>query len=155
MSQTKTAKVRVTLFFILAGGVLAMVAVVTDHWAVLSPHLEHHNETCVAAHFGLWRICTTWVAMHSQDKSCDRTLPAGGKIPIFLYFFPFLLLPRPQDKLPGGTELLPDFYAKDQEGNSPGYCVWPELRWKRGHLPAALSCKAPFFIQCRLLDHVS
>lgn len=83
MSQTKTAKVRVTLFFILAGGVLAMVAVVTDHWAVLSPHLEHHNKTCEAAHFGLWRICTTRVAVHNKDKSCEHITLSGGKVPIF------------------------------------------------------------------------
>lgn len=83
MSQTETLKVRVTLFFILVGGVLAMVAVVTDHWALLSPHLEHHNETCEAAHFGLWRICTTRVAVRGQeDKNCEHVTLSGGKVPI-------------------------------------------------------------------------
>lgn len=43
MSQTKTLKVRVALLCILVGIVLALVAVVTDHWAVLSPHVEHHK----------------------------------------------------------------------------------------------------------------
>ncbi|EGV99144.1 voltage-dependent calcium channel gamma-1 subunit [Cricetulus griseus] len=80
MPQTKTWKVRVTLFFILVGGVLAMVAVVTDHWALLSPHLEHHNETCEAAHFGLWRICTTRIAVRDkEDKNCERITLSGEK----------------------------------------------------------------------------
>lgn len=130
MSQTKTAKVRVTLFFILVGGVLAMVAVVTDHWAVLSPHLEHHNETCEGAHFGLWRICTTRVAVHNKGKSCEHVTPSGGKVPIFLFFFPFLVLQdlKIRPLLPVGTGLLPDFSAKDHDENSLEYCIWPELR---------------------------
>lgn len=80
MSQTRTLKIRVTLFCILVGIVLAMVAVVTDHWAVLSPHMEHHNATCEAAHFGLWRICTKSIAMSdSKDMTCGPiTLPGGN-----------------------------------------------------------------------------
>jgi hypothetical protein len=82
MSQTKALKVRVTLFCILVGIVLATAAVVTDHWAVLSPHLEHHNATCEAAHFGLWRICTTRVTVNSmEDKSCGRITLSGGNVP--------------------------------------------------------------------------
>nr|XP_004655185.1 voltage-dependent calcium channel gamma-1 subunit [Jaculus jaculus] len=80
MSQTQTPKVRVTLFCILVGSVLTMVAVVTDHWAVLSPHLEQHNATCEAAHFGLWRICTTRVAVDNrEDKNCERVTRSGEK----------------------------------------------------------------------------
>ena len=100
MSQTKTAKVRATLFFILAGGVLAMVAVVTDHWAVLSPHLEHRNETCEAAHFGLWRICTTRVAVHNQHESCEHITPSGGKVPTFSTSFHFLSFQDPEISCP-------------------------------------------------------
>ncbi|XP_042521437.1 voltage-dependent calcium channel gamma-1 subunit isoform X2 [Dipodomys spectabilis] len=80
MSQTQAAKVRVTLFCILVGTVLATVAVVTDHWAVLSPHLEQHNVTCEAAHFGLWRICTSRVAVDTlEDKSCGHAMLPGEK----------------------------------------------------------------------------
>ncbi|XP_012892082.1 PREDICTED: voltage-dependent calcium channel gamma-1 subunit [Dipodomys ordii] len=80
MSQTQAAKVRVTLFCILVGTVLATVAVVTDHWAVLSPHLEQHNVTCEAAHFGLWRICTTRVAVDTlEDKSCGHAMLSREK----------------------------------------------------------------------------
>uniref|UniRef100_A0A8C6ET69 Voltage-dependent calcium channel gamma-1 subunit n=1 Tax=Marmota marmota marmota TaxID=9994 RepID=A0A8C6ET69_MARMA len=81
MSQTQALKVRVALFCILVGIVLAMVAVVTDFWAVLSPHMEHNNATCEAAHFGLWRICTTRVPVDDiEDKNCGAiTLPGGNK----------------------------------------------------------------------------
>lgn len=67
-----------------------MVAVVTDHWALLSPHLEHHNETCEAAHFGLWRICTTRVAVRDkEDKNCKRITLSGGKFPVLSPSFHF------------------------------------------------------------------
>lgn len=95
MSQTKTLKVRVTLFCILVGIVLATVAVVTDHWAVLSPHMEHHSATCEAAHFGLWRICTKSIAMSdSKDKSCGSITLPGGNVPTLCphpCFLPFLV----------------------------------------------------------------
>lgn len=82
MAQTETLKVRVTLFCILVGIVLATVAVVTDHWAVLSPHVEHHSATCEAAHFGLWRICTKSIIMSdSEDKSCGPISLPGGNVP--------------------------------------------------------------------------
>ncbi|XP_006833659.1 PREDICTED: voltage-dependent calcium channel gamma-1 subunit [Chrysochloris asiatica] len=90
MSQTKTLKVRVTLFFILVGIVLALVAVVTDHWAVLSPHTEHSDGTCEVAHFGLWRICTKRIILgDSEDKNCAAiTLPGEKNCSYFRHFNP-------------------------------------------------------------------
>lgn len=81
MSQTKTLKVRVALLCILVGIVLALVAVVTDHWAVLSPHVEHHNSTCEAAHFGLWRICTKRIFVGDKERSCGPITLPGGNVP--------------------------------------------------------------------------
>ncbi|XP_006729590.1 voltage-dependent calcium channel gamma-1 subunit [Leptonychotes weddellii] len=90
MSQTQAPKVRTTLFCILVGVVLALVAVVTDHWAVLSPEVEHHNATCEAAHFGLWRICTKRIVMpDSKDKTCGPiTLPGEKNCSYFRHFNP-------------------------------------------------------------------
>ncbi|XP_019588391.1 voltage-dependent calcium channel gamma-1 subunit [Rhinolophus sinicus] len=90
MSQIKALKIRATLFCILVGIVLATVAVVTDHWAVLSPQVEHHNTTCEAAHFGLWRICTKTIVMSdSKDKSCGPiTLPGEKNCSYFRHFNP-------------------------------------------------------------------
>ena len=103
MSQTKALKVRVTLFCILVGIVLALVAVVTDHWAVLSPHVEHLNATCEAAHFGLWRICTKRIAVgDSKDKSCGPITLPGGNVPLPVPPPPPSPLPPPQKTPPGG-----------------------------------------------------
>lgn len=90
MSQTKTLKVRVTLFCILVGIVLATVAVVSDHWAVLSPQVEHLSAVCEAAHFGLWRICTkSIIVSDSKDKSCGPiTLPGEKNCSYFRHFNP-------------------------------------------------------------------
>ncbi|EPQ02993.1 voltage-dependent calcium channel gamma-1 subunit isoform X2 [Myotis myotis] len=90
MSQTRTLKVRLTLFCILVGIVLATVAVVTDHWAVLSPQVEHHSAVCEAAHFGLWRICTKSIIVSgSKDKSCGPiTLPGEKNCSYFRHFNP-------------------------------------------------------------------
>uniref|UniRef100_A0A8C9J799 Calcium voltage-gated channel auxiliary subunit gamma 1 n=1 Tax=Panthera tigris altaica TaxID=74533 RepID=A0A8C9J799_PANTA len=90
MSQTKAPKVRATLFCILVGVVLAMVAVVTDHWAVLSPEVEHHNATCEAAHFGLWRICIKRiVTSDGKDKTCGPiSLPGEKNCSYFRHFNP-------------------------------------------------------------------
>lgn len=81
MSPTKALKVRVALLCILVGIVLALVAVVTDHWAVLSPHVEHHNATCEAAHFGLWRICTKRIFVGDKERSCGPITLPGGNVP--------------------------------------------------------------------------
>ncbi|XP_048654160.1 voltage-dependent calcium channel gamma-1 subunit [Marmota marmota marmota] len=95
MSQTQALKVRVALFCILVGIVLAMVAVVTDFWAVLSPHMEHNNATCEAAHFGLWRICTTRVPVDDiEDKNCGAITLPGGNVPTLQPALP-LALPIP------------------------------------------------------------
>lgn len=110
MSQTKALKVRVALFCILVGIVLAMAAVVTDHWAVLSPHMEHNNATCEAAHFGLWRICTTRIPVDDiEDKNCAAITLPGGNVPTLQpalpLALPFYLMGHPwegrQVSLPG------------------------------------------------------
>ncbi|VFV22299.1 voltage-dependent calcium channel [Lynx pardinus] len=90
MSQTKAPKVRAALFCILVGIVLATVAVVTDHWAVLSPEVEHHNATCEAAHFGLWRICIKRiVTSDGKDKTCGPiSLPGEKNCSYFRHFNP-------------------------------------------------------------------
>ncbi|XP_004693509.1 PREDICTED: voltage-dependent calcium channel gamma-1 subunit [Condylura cristata] len=90
MSQTKALKVRVTLVCILVGIVLATVAAVTDHWAVLSPRVEQRNTTCQVAHFGLWRLCIKRIAMtDGRDKHCGPiSLPGGNRETQFRHFRP-------------------------------------------------------------------
>lgn len=77
----------------------------TDYWAVLSPHMEHHNATCDAAHFGLWRICTKRIVMSdNKDKSCGPiTLPGGNVLTLCALSLP-PALPRPPGKVARGKE---------------------------------------------------
>ncbi|XP_057571932.1 voltage-dependent calcium channel gamma-1 subunit [Hippopotamus amphibius kiboko] len=90
MALTAAPKVRATLFCLLVGAALALVAVVTDHWAVLSPHLDPHNASCEAAHFGLWRLCTQRiVAGDGRGRGCGpATLPGEKNCSYFRHFNP-------------------------------------------------------------------
>lgn len=81
MDESKPLKVRLTFSVILVGISLLFTAVVTDHWAVLSPSLEENITTCEAAHFGLWRLCTKRIFMQEQgpkEKSCGPISLPGG-----------------------------------------------------------------------------
>uniref|UniRef100_A0A8C9NL35 Calcium voltage-gated channel auxiliary subunit gamma 1 n=1 Tax=Serinus canaria TaxID=9135 RepID=A0A8C9NL35_SERCA len=92
MDQSKPLKVRLTFSVILVGISLLFAAVVTDHWAVLSPSLEENTTTCEAAHFGLWRLCTKRIFLHepgSKEKSCGPiSLPGDHNCSYFKHFTP-------------------------------------------------------------------
>ncbi|XP_068932706.1 voltage-dependent calcium channel gamma-1 subunit isoform X2 [Petaurus breviceps papuanus] len=90
MTETKALKVRLTICIILVGFCLLMAAVVTDHWAVLSPKVEKYNATCEVAHFGLWRLCTKRIYVsNTNDKSCGPiNLPGEKNCSYFRHFNP-------------------------------------------------------------------
>ncbi|KAI7803831.1 putative voltage-dependent calcium channel gamma-1 subunit-like [Triplophysa rosa] len=73
MLEDKKTKMKITFLVILVGISSMLVAVVTDHWAVLSPRVERLNTTCEAAHFGLWRLCKKSIFIVEEDpqgKGC-------------------------------------------------------------------------------------
>lgn len=79
MDEGKTLKIRLTFSVILVGVALLFAAVVTDHWAVLSPEVLHYNATCEAAHFGLWRLCTKRIYVQdTKEKGCGPISLPGG-----------------------------------------------------------------------------
>ncbi|XP_027728471.1 voltage-dependent calcium channel gamma-1 subunit [Vombatus ursinus] len=90
MTEAKALKVRLTFGIILVGICLLMAAVVTDHWAVLSPKVEKYNATCEIAHFGLWRLCTKRIYVSdTNDKSCGPiNLPGEQNCSYFRHFNP-------------------------------------------------------------------
>ncbi|NXT51390.1 CCG1 protein, partial [Pluvianellus socialis] len=92
MDGSKPLKVRLTFSVILVGISLLFAAVVTDHWAVLSPKVEEYNATCEAAHFGLWRLCTKRIFMQEQgpkEKGCGPiSLPGEHNCSYFKHFTP-------------------------------------------------------------------
>uniref|UniRef100_A0A4W4EA52 Voltage-dependent calcium channel gamma-1 subunit n=1 Tax=Electrophorus electricus TaxID=8005 RepID=A0A4W4EA52_ELEEL len=82
MLEDKKTKVKITFLIILVGVSSMLAAVVTDHWAVLSPRVERLNTTCEAAHFGLWRLCKKSIFIMEEDpqgKGCGPiSLPGEG-----------------------------------------------------------------------------
>ncbi|XP_016106631.1 voltage-dependent calcium channel gamma-1 subunit-like [Sinocyclocheilus grahami] len=73
MLEDKKTKVKITFLVILVGISSMLAAVVTDHWAVLSPRVERLNTTCEAAYFGLWRLCKKSIFIVEEDpqgKGC-------------------------------------------------------------------------------------
>lgn len=77
--ETKT---KIIFFVIMVGAVSMLTAVVTDHWAVLSPQVENVNTTCEAAHFGLWRLCKKHIYIDEEKligKNCGPISSPGGE----------------------------------------------------------------------------
>lgn len=82
----KRTKIKIAIFVLLVGMACMFTAVVTDYWAVLSPPVERFNETCEAAHFGLWRLCKKHIyitqASFEEGHGCGPiSLPGGKKKP--------------------------------------------------------------------------
>lgn len=87
MFEEQATKVKITSGVIVVGMSAMLAAVVTDHWAVLSPRVEKLNATCEAAHFGLWRLCKKSIFIVKEDpqgKGCGPISLPGGTEPLFL-----------------------------------------------------------------------
>lgn len=83
MFEEQATKVKITSVVILVGMSAMLAAVVTDHWAVLSPRVEKLNATCEAAHFGLWRLCKKSIFIVEEDpqgKGCGPISLPGGTV---------------------------------------------------------------------------
>ncbi|MBN3299094.1 voltage-dependent calcium channel gamma-1 subunit [Amia ocellicauda] len=90
MLEDKTTKTRIAFCVILVGISAMFAAVVTDHWAVLSPRVERFNTTCEAAHFGLWRLCKKVIFIVEADSktmACGPlSLPGAHNCSYFKHF---------------------------------------------------------------------
>lgn len=79
----KSTKIKIAVLVLLVGMACLFAAVVTDHWAVLSPQVHRVNETCEAAHFGLWRLCKKYIYIRSETykegQSCGPISLPGGE----------------------------------------------------------------------------
>ncbi|KAJ4932423.1 hypothetical protein JOQ06_010846, partial [Pogonophryne albipinna] len=90
MFEEQATKVKITSVVIVVGMATMLAAVVTDHWAVLSPRVEKLNATCEAAHFGLWRLCKKIIFIVEEDpqgKGCGPiSLPGAQNCSYFKHF---------------------------------------------------------------------
>ncbi|XP_018961004.1 voltage-dependent calcium channel gamma-1 subunit-like [Cyprinus carpio] len=88
----KETKTKILFFVIMVGSVCMLTAVVTDHWAVLSPRVENVNTTCEAAHFGLWKLCKKHIYIEDAEfigKGCGPiSLPGEINCSYFRHFTP-------------------------------------------------------------------
>ncbi|KAJ3614635.1 hypothetical protein NHX12_018206 [Muraenolepis orangiensis] len=89
----KRTKIKVAIFVLAVGMACMFAAVVTDHWAVLSPRVDKVNETCEAAHFGLWRLCKKYIYIgpenYVQGGGCGPiSLPGEENCTYFKHFTP-------------------------------------------------------------------
>ena len=79
----KRTKINIAIFVLLVGMASMFSAVVTDYWAVLSPRVEQLNQTCEAAHFGLWRLCKKYIYMtpdnYVEGHGCGPLSLPGGE----------------------------------------------------------------------------
>ncbi|KAI2663419.1 voltage-dependent calcium channel gamma-1 subunit-like protein [Labeo rohita] len=88
----KETKTKILFFVLMVGSLCMLTAVVTDHWAVLSPRVESVNSTCEAAHFGLWRLCKKHIYIEDEEligKGCGPiSLPGDINCSYFRHFTP-------------------------------------------------------------------
>lgn len=86
----KHTKVNIAILVLLVGMACMFTAVVTDYWAVLSPRMHTVNQTCEAAHFGLWRLCKKHIYIDSEHfvegKGCGPISLPGGEFCLALRF---------------------------------------------------------------------
>ncbi|XP_067282586.1 calcium channel, voltage-dependent, gamma subunit 6a isoform X2 [Pseudorasbora parva] len=82
ISESQEGKIKLTLFLAVTGILLTVLGVGTEFWVELTPSKSfYNNQTCLVAHYGLWKCCTKtfWVSdMDSKQESC-RTLHLQGE----------------------------------------------------------------------------
>jgi len=89
----KRTKINLATFVLTVGMFTYFSAVVSDHWAVLSPEVTQVNDTCEAAHFGLWKLCKKVIYITELYKGhlCGPiSLPGEVNCTYFRHFTPGL-----------------------------------------------------------------
>ncbi|XP_058874375.1 voltage-dependent calcium channel gamma-6 subunit [Acipenser ruthenus] len=90
-SDSQEGKVKLAFFVAIVGVTLTMLAVGTEFWVELSPPKSlYNNDTCPAAHFGLWKKCfkLLWVSdIDPERESCGPAeLPGEVNCTYFKFF---------------------------------------------------------------------
>ncbi|KAM4725961.1 calcium channel, voltage-dependent, gamma subunit 6a [Anableps anableps] len=74
MSEAQEGKIKLAFFVAIVGVVLTVLGVGTEFWVELAPPKNfYNNQTCLTAHYGLWKGCTKtlWVAdIDPERESC-------------------------------------------------------------------------------------
>ncbi|XP_020356113.1 voltage-dependent calcium channel gamma-6 subunit [Oncorhynchus kisutch] len=91
MSEVQEGKIKLAFFVAIVGVVLTVLGLGTEYWVVLSPPKNfYNNQTCLAAHYGLWKGCTRtlWVAdIDPERESCGPAeLPGESNCTYFKFY---------------------------------------------------------------------
>ncbi|XP_016388334.1 voltage-dependent calcium channel gamma-6 subunit-like [Sinocyclocheilus rhinocerous] len=74
VSESQEGKIKLTLFMAVTGIMLTVLGVGTEFWVELKPSKSfYNNQTCLVAHYGLWKCCTKtfWVSdMDPKQEIC-------------------------------------------------------------------------------------
>lgn len=83
LTEQQEGKIKLAFFVATVGITLTVLGVGTEFWVELaSSKTFHNNETCLAAHYGLWKSCMKrlWVAnVDPERESCGPIDLPGGK----------------------------------------------------------------------------
>ncbi|KAK5883324.1 hypothetical protein CesoFtcFv8_019663 [Champsocephalus esox] len=91
MSEAQEGKIKLAFFVAIVGVVLTVLGVGTEFWVELSPSKSfYNNQTCLTAHYGLWKGCTKslWVSeIDPNRESCGPAeLPGASNCTYFKFF---------------------------------------------------------------------
>ncbi|XP_056876730.1 voltage-dependent calcium channel gamma-6 subunit-like [Takifugu flavidus] len=91
ISEAQEGKIKLAFFVAIVGVVLTVLGVGTEFWVELAPPKNfYNNQTCLTAHYGLWKGCTKtlWVAdIDPERESCGPAeLPGESNCTFFKFF---------------------------------------------------------------------
>uniref|UniRef100_A0A3B4EMW9 Calcium channel, voltage-dependent, gamma subunit 6b n=1 Tax=Pygocentrus nattereri TaxID=42514 RepID=A0A3B4EMW9_PYGNA len=89
--ESQEGKIKFAFFVAAVGITLTVLGVGTEFWVELAPSKGfHNNQTCLAAHHGLWKSCTKmlWVAdVDPERESCGPLdLPGESNCTFFKFY---------------------------------------------------------------------
>ncbi|XP_048881751.1 voltage-dependent calcium channel gamma-6 subunit [Brienomyrus brachyistius] len=78
LNKSQRGKVKLVFLIALVGVTLAIFGVSTDYWVELAPPKGFYgNETCLVAHYGLWKGCVRRLWLDDIDPNRESCGPAG------------------------------------------------------------------------------
>ncbi|XP_061091195.1 voltage-dependent calcium channel gamma-6 subunit isoform X2 [Conger conger] len=91
MSDSQEGKIKLAFFVAIVGVTLTVLGVGTEFWVELAPPKSfYNNQTCLTAHYGLWKSCmrTLWVSdIDPERESCGPAeLPGESNCTYFKFF---------------------------------------------------------------------
>ncbi|XP_056336398.1 calcium channel, voltage-dependent, gamma subunit 6a [Danio aesculapii] len=72
ISESQEGKIKLTLFLAITGIMLTVLGVGTEFWVELAPSKSfYNNQTCLVAHYGLWKCCTKMIEVSDVDPKLE------------------------------------------------------------------------------------